>query len=480
MKKKEWSEGLDQLDPVLVEKYLEERDTYEEKNNARRRGWRILGALAACLALILGTVLLIPLWQGGTGNDRSAIPILSVQMPSRAPQYFGEEDSIASSEGTAVVDDPAGISVVARLLEVLPDTYTFFGDWRQYEYRLLRMETVKLIRGVEMTEEFYYLIPLAYMTDFSAFDSFLIQNMHQFEYEYSVLYNQAKDKAERFSLPLFRYDPYPLPRMGKNFMAFDANEAFSEELWNANEAWKRDTKYASGWNTLKEAEEAHRREAEQGPAYLNTYSVHLLREISGEAADVLEEIASWKNGLFIPNFTLWSEKSTHRLGFSFHATRYINGFATNERVHVYSKEFTGHGEDSYSYSRARFGEEDTTHLPDLPSAFAAVKEALSEGAIAPPHYESKEPTRTVQVGAFGWYAKTDRGILGIIRVTWCFETEQWERYYDDAYYTVSYGEEECRPIDRDALLELFGECEATYVYTGGYDAHGKTEAWEMW
>ena len=38
MKKKEWNEGLNHLDPDLVEKYVEQKDRLENRKKAKERG----------------------------------------------------------------------------------------------------------------------------------------------------------------------------------------------------------------------------------------------------------------------------------------------------------------------------------------------------------------------------------------------------------------------------------------------------------
>lgn len=69
--------------------------------------------------------------------------------------------------------------------------------------------------------------------------------------------------------------------------------------------------------------------------------------------------------------------------------------------------------------------------------------------------------------------KNRRGVIGIIRVTWRFYTEDFQTYYDDTYYIVEYGAEGCEPISRDDLLERLGDCEPTYIYNGEYNEYGK-------
>ena len=362
--------------------------------------------------------------------------------------------------------DPTGLSVTAKLVEALPDVYTFFDDWTQDEFRLLRMQTIKLLRGQEMVEEFYYLIPVEFSTDFSIFDRFVINNMAQFSYEQTVMYNKTQGKAEQLNLVVFGYRVYGYTLMGENLMAFDANGRFDERLWTSSAAWIAATDRALRVDTITQAE----RNIQNDERHQDLY-VHLLKDISGEAEVVLNQIKTFDNGVYVPKFTtnvLWYSPEVQ-----FHATKYIHGFATNEKVSVWCKEWTGGDQDTYAYTKARFSEEDMNRLPDLLSAFESVKGALNRGSVTPPHFNTQEELRNTTSGVFGWYAKTENGVTGIVRVTWCFCTEQYQLYYDDAYYIIEYGSDECKAIDRDALLDLLGDYETTYIYTGEYNEYGK-------
>ena len=473
MKKKEWNEGLNYLDPDLVEKYVEQKDRLRQRKQKTKGIWLRFGAIAACFLLIVSAVIVVPmLREDNPGiiippDNGPNIPIVNVQVPSSAPKYYGNESSSGVSLDTNMDANPAGISVTAKLIEMLPDTYTFFDDWNQYEYRLLRMKTVKLLRGTEMTEEFYYMVPVAFVTDFSVYDSFVIKNMAQFAYDYSVMYNKTQGKAEQLNLPLFGYRVYGYHFMGENFAAYNADGNFDERLWNANKAWIEETNRAPIINTIAQAETIIQQEDD---GWGNDFYVHLLKDISGEAADILEQIKSFENGMFIPTFG-------SKLGLSpevqFHATKYINGFATNEKVSVWCKEWTDGDQDTYAFTKARFNEEDMNRLPDLPSAFESVKDGLKSRSVTPPHFNNQEKLRNTTSGVFGWYAKTENGVIGIVRVTWCFYTEKYQYYYDDAYYIIEYGSDECKAIDRDALLDLLRDYETTYIYTGEYNEYGK-------
>ena len=462
MKKKEWNEGLNHLEPELVEKYVEQKDRVRQRGKKPKGIWLRFGAIAACFVLVLGGVIVVPMLR----DNRPDIPIVNAQIPSSAPHYYGNQSSSGTSGGGQMEVDPTGLSVTAKVVEALPDVYTFFDDWNQDEFRLLRMQTVKLLRGQEMVEEFYYLIPVGFSTDFSIFDSFVINNMAQFSYEQTVMYNKTQGKAEQLNLVVFGYRVYGYTLMGENFMAFDANGRFDERLWTSSAAWIAATDRASSVDTITQAEESI-----QNDEWRQDLNVHLLKDISGEAKKVLDQIKAFDNGVYVPQFStnvLWYSPEVQ-----FHATKYIHGFATNEKVSVWCKEWTGGDQDTYAYTKARFSEEDMSRLPDLSSAFESVKEALNSGLATPPHYNNQEKLRNTTSGVFGWYAKTENGVIGIVRVTWRFYTVKYQYYYDDAYYIIEYGSDECKAIDRDALLDLLGDYETTYIYTGEYNKYGK-------
>ena len=436
-----------------------------KKKRSPSRVWLRVGIIAACLAVVVGVlaVMLMP-----KDNDDNIIPtpdgsdglnIVNPQAPSLEPLYYGSE----YSNSTSMFGDLAtyGFSLTVEFVEALPDTYTLFQDWEQREYKLLKMRTVKMFIGEKMFEEFYYMMPIEFMTDFSLYDRFIIIDMSQSSYEYSVMYNKTQGKAEQLNLARFESN------LGENFMAFYKNGKFAEELWQSNDAWKKETEYGVSVATLKEGE---RKLAKMSNEFGYSIYAHSLSGISGEAVETLEYIKSFENGIFVP-----VSSRVHVLSpeVQFHARRYINGFATNETVSIWDKEWKGGDEYSYEFSKAHFSEEDLKALPDLRAAITTVADAYDNGEIHPPHIEDYEKLRLASHGIFGWYAKTESGVIGIVRVTWRFYTEKHEDYCDDAYYIIEYGSDTCKDIDRDALLELLGDCEITYIYTGKYNEQGK-------
>ena len=429
-----------------------------QKRSSLKRWIPVLSA-TACLVIAAGVVLGIGILN--RKQPATVIPLVREKISSSAPMYYGDERSAGSHESQMEVN-PFGLSVTAKLIETLPDTYTFFTDWNQKEYRLLRMSTVSLLKGVEMTDEFYYMIPVDFMTDFSRFNQFVIMDMAQFAYEYSVLFNKTQGKAEQLTLVLFGYGVYGYDSMGEKFMAFNNDGTFDETLWKSNSLWTSQTEHAQVPEDIITAENRARQDINGADLY-----VHLLKDITGKAAERLSEIKSFDNGVFVPAIS--PMVLCHSPEVQFHAVRYINGFATNEKISIWCKEWDGGEDDTFAETKAHFTEDDLKNLPDLPSAIATIAQEFDKGNITPPHIAKAGELDLWTHGIFGWYAKTKDGIVGVVRVTWQYRSGQM----DDSYYIVDKNSDGVMSIDRDDLLEKLGEYEATYIFDGSYDKNGK-------
>ena len=71
MKKKEWNEGLNHLDPDLVEKHIEQTERFRQQKQKSIAVWRRFGAIAACFVLIFGAVIVVPILRE---DDPGIIP----------------------------------------------------------------------------------------------------------------------------------------------------------------------------------------------------------------------------------------------------------------------------------------------------------------------------------------------------------------------------------------------------------------------
>ncbi len=479
MKSRNIVDALNGIDYDLVEDALEKRGT-------KRAVWIRWAAAAACVCLVVGGVLAM---TNGTGNHEctevsggasvgtestdkqnpNGLPIEVIQVPDGVPLIYGSEGSIGTTESADI--EWFGFSVTMKAVEMLPDTYTFYGDWRQREFRLLRMELVSLLKGVRMVEDFYLMVPEEYVTDYTVYDILFGRDLLQRSYEKAVLYNVTQVCAEQVTLPIFSW-------RNASLMAFDEEGNFDISLWHSTEMWKNVTARAE--SRLEEGFNlAMAEESERNNPYWADSCVTLLSDLQDETADVADHVLNPENGLYayyIPTH-LYHYDPTVQLT----CRRYINGFATNEYVSIWGGyEHGGYVDGNRTenelvrYSKAKFTDEDLENLPDLSGAMQAVKKAFDAGEITPPHIEGYETMKQESYGIFGWYAKTADGVVGIVRVTFCYSGRGW--CYDDAYYVVEYGDRECTPIERDDLLEKLGESEVEYIYTGEYDKYGKN--WE--
>ena len=71
MKKKEWNEGLNHLDPDLIEKHIEQKERLRQKNKKPKSVWLRFGAIAACFLLIVSVILAVPMLRE---DDPGVIP----------------------------------------------------------------------------------------------------------------------------------------------------------------------------------------------------------------------------------------------------------------------------------------------------------------------------------------------------------------------------------------------------------------------
>ncbi len=468
MKKEEWNEGLNHLRTDLIEDFILLNDNIEIRRKRKTLLIRAV-ALTACICIVIGAIAPMVLRR-----HTDTIPGERAQIPSISPNYYSISTDKRYYFGTHTqqVANPPGISVTARLTEILSDTYTFFNDQDQKEYRILKMEVLKVLKGQNMTEEFYYLIPIKYMVDFSKFDRFLILNMSQLTYEYSVLYNKTKDCAEIFDHIIFEYERnyYGSNNLGDKIKAFNRIGFFDFRLWNSNDVWKSRTKGASKnwWKFfhIRKAERSAKKESEKH-LYVNQ-----LDDCGEEVIEKIAELKSLENGVYIPLYSSGSTilSSVEKTG-SMTCVRYVNGFPTNERLEISVSASNEINTSAIRYTESRFTEEDINTFPDLTSAIGAVKEDLKNGRLTPPHIKNYEELTSAGYDIFPWYAKTENGVLGIVRLTWYYNKDK-TTYVDDAYYIIEFGADEYYGIDRDALLEKLTEYDY-YVFHGEYNDKGK-------
>lgn len=114
MKQEEWNEGLNHLDPDLTAQYVEQKDRYSQKKQQTRRRWLRGGAVAACLALLVGRAILL-------SNTRKSPPAEVVVLRA---------EELAAVFGSHAIDSPVTnvyttvYSPSEEYLQLNPATYS--------------------------------------------------------------------------------------------------------------------------------------------------------------------------------------------------------------------------------------------------------------------------------------------------------------------------------------------------------------------
>ena len=120
MKKEEWNQGMDHLDPDLVEQYVTKKDGLRQKRKVRKV-WLRLSAVAACFAVIVGAILAVPVLRVIT---RPAVPTWD------NPPYTAEE--ISELFSMKYLD---GVATNAYTKVHVPDDkFLYIGELSEDEY----------------------------------------------------------------------------------------------------------------------------------------------------------------------------------------------------------------------------------------------------------------------------------------------------------------------------------------------------------
>jgi len=85
MKKKEWNEGLNHIDPDLVEKHIEQKEKLRQKKQKTKGIWLRFGAIAACFVLIVGAAIVVAMLRG---DEPGVIPGPGVEIILPSPPEY--------------------------------------------------------------------------------------------------------------------------------------------------------------------------------------------------------------------------------------------------------------------------------------------------------------------------------------------------------------------------------------------------------
>lgn len=495
MKKEEWNEGMNHLEPDLVEKYVEKKEWLRRKNKKRKGILLRFGAIAACFVLILSAVIAVPLLR--RGNDPGIIPGSETASgtgnagindpPDHIPIIFDATVSpekisgsslefiigASTSDNDTSTSPPAfqfsvGITVKAKVVRNHPDSYyklDVSSEYRPVAYRLIQMETVEVIIGKNVPQYFLYLIPEYVYVDMSVYDSLLI-SMSQVGAENYVLKNGTQNRMEAFELPVFG-DGQNHPELGNIIAVSDG--IFDEGLWQSNN-WIYGYQFAKlylddpgagnlvvyrGDSESTVISAIKEQIKEWYPVSFEEPSVITLDFKTQEAKAAIEYVKPFANGVFSQSYD--GEK---KLLFR----RYINGCQTEETVQIdlLTEEVT--------YSEIRYTKEGMERIENIAAHLSEKANEYKKQLPTPPHIAPDGKT-LLCLNLYAWYVKADDKLYGVIKTVWRYreKDDYFLQYYDDAYilYDISAGT--AKDISRDDLVNTVGE---RNVYMGEYNESG--------
>ena len=482
MKKQEWNEALNNLDPEIVEKYVLQKDELRQKKRKKTVWFRAV-IIAACLAVVVGTMVLLPLFFDDSpdqdyGTDFTPIIFDATVSPDKL-QGNSFEFVVGSSvppEGEIFGDTPAfefsgAIAVKAKVVKNYSDKYYKLEaslSETPTAYRLVQMQTLEVINGANVPQEFIYLMPEQTYVDLSVYDSLLIA-MTQVGVNNYVMQNETQNRIECLDMIVFA-DHIDKPEFGR-IIAF-SDGIFDESLWQ-NENWLFGYQFSRYF--LDNPDKSHLvvargdSESEVISAIKKEYS-----EWSGgeypvpsvvvpdfkteEAKAAMEYVKPFVNGVFAQEYQYPNDTITFR--------RYINGCQTEETVKIdpVTEEVT--------YSSVRYTEEDMARIENIAAHLSEKAREYAEQLPNPPHLDT-EGMELKCLNLCAWYAKVDGKLYGVIKTSWWYYRDEYNdhfdryqpvRYYDDAYvlYDVSAGT--ATDISKDDLINIVGEHN---VYPGG-------------
>ena len=438
--------------------------------------WLKWGALAACLCLLVGTVLSLPLLsRDDPGEELASLYTPMIFDANLSPEMLSGSPSatvVGFSGGGAMAAPPhfefnvEKVVVKARAVEVYPDTYLQYvnigGDQAfKREFRIIRMETLEVIHGQNIPKEFYYFIKPYVFVDLTVYDSLLI-SMKQIGTDQFVLQNKTKNQMTVLELPVFG-DHQNSPELG-NMIAF-TDGVFDESLWQTR-SWLSGYHFARmeldnpegdlvvyRGDTEADAIAEIRKRIEEyrdfwGDGYIAPPFITGKFE-SEEARAALEQVKPFENGVFVQEFRYYSEyNGSGRLFF----TRYINGCETEETVSI--NLIT----EEVIYSEVRYTEEDLSTMENIAFQIDRMAEVYKQQKPQPPHMEVGDK-ELLSLSLTGWYAKANDGkVYGIVKTAWRYkEKEDWHtQYCDETFIIYDAVNQTARYISREDLVALVG------------------------
>ena len=469
MKKKEWNEGLNHLDPDLIEKHIEQKERLRQKNKKPKSVWLRFGAIAACFLLIVSAVIVVSMLSDPDDNpiinpSNQKVPSISTiisgnKITGKQELLYGDPSS--GSEGEAEMIVPGfyiNTVIQANVIEVLPDYY--YTPNLSIRYLVAKLSVVESIRGSGLPNEILMRFPYYTSDIFDGYDTFIF-SLQQVGVENFMMINDTKREVTYF--------PHMFEVEMVNDLGYGSVIAFKDGKVDTSFFDKADHFNAGGYianslqnptlcfypvsfdTTLEEAKtnikELSQKSSEES-MFVSDIPYDYITVDNIFISDEGKQIKSYLEPSEMSVFMQDIYRSEDRVVATY--TRVINGFVTEEQITING--YTGEN-GNVSQSDTRYNEDDLSKIPNIGEALANLK--LSE--LKPSHIEIVDGMNFEYSSAMGVYRKVRDKVYGIVRIIWYYTFPERTNGYvmDDCYYLYDQ-DGNGSIVERDELKELIG------------------------
>lgn len=465
MKTKQFNEGLCHIDEELVKEYIEQKEKAVAK--ARKKSlWLRFGATAACLVLIVSTVILSLMHQTN----------FTFKSPNK---LTGKQEIVLGNIGTdnnTQASEPAPQAflmhtiVEAKVVEILPDSYYvpygYVSDTR-YRYHIARFRIIDTLRGDGHPEEIFFRFSTYPTSILDGYDRFLL-SIEQVGVENFMMINETNGEISYFPHMYEVAGPEDLGygcviafNKGKVDTSFyDKLIPYSKMHYNKMYLIDAPKKYdfpASRNSTINEVKQNTKTLINKWNDE-NSHRVYAIRPfydyytaddifISDEGKKI-QSLINDEAKCFTQRITINDDRILAQF------TRIINGFTTEEQISV-----NGYSGDNGNVLREGwiYSAEDISNAPDIGSMI----EKLNLAEIEPPHIDVPDKLNYKGSVAKGFYRKIDGKIYGIVRILWYYNdlhlfNNMYADVVDHLYYLYD-SEGNVSIVERDDLREMIGK-----------------------
>lgn len=460
MTKEEWNEGLNHLDPDLVETYIAQKDRLRQKNKKSKGVWLRVGAIAACLLVIISVAIVAPMLQ-----DKPVILTGKQEIVYGEPWPGEIIQATIASPGFGL-----GTIVQANVIEVLPDHY--YLPTTDYRYLVARLSIQEVILGEGLPDEIYLRFPYYDADIFDGYDTFIF-SLGQSGVENYMLINDATREVTYFphmftegdlgygdviAFNNGKVDTSFFDKTDRLIKAYRLKDYFEDMLTDPAAH-----SFPVGYDTTLEEAKANIRALIQERGIKNSDRRFITTEdifITEEQKQLMAYLEPSESNVFMQTVSRYPDRVIAVY------TRIVNGFVTDEEIgfNGYYAAYYGHNAENGNvhFSESSYSKEDLANMPDL----GGILENMDLSEMQPPHLELGENMQFVSSIADGIYRKVGDQVYGVIRVMWgynhIYPDKRKTFVKDECYYL--YDQEGNGFIVEESQLEKIFDVQWFYIH----------------